>query len=185
MGPYSPQQNGVVESWNQTVIGAARSMLKATGMARRFWGEAVLMAAYVLNRSPTRNVEGKTPYEAWHGKKPSVQHLQVFSCIAYMKITWPHLSKLDDRGLKMVFISYKPESKAYRLYNLADCRVHVLATSSSMRTHSRAGMAMAPGCNMANRSWWSTSSPSRVKEELLMVLHHHLLQAHHRHRCPH
>jgi hypothetical protein len=125
MGPYSPQQNGVVESWNQTVISAARSMLKATGMARRFWGEAVLMAAYVLNRSPTRNIEGKTPYEAWHGKKPSVQHLQVFSCIAYMKITWPHLSKLDDRGLKMVFISYKPESKAYRLYNLADCRVHV------------------------------------------------------------
>jgi hypothetical protein len=42
-----------------------------------------------------------------------------------MKITWPHLSKLDDRGLKMIFISYKLRSKAYRLYNLADGQVHV------------------------------------------------------------
>jgi hypothetical protein len=49
----------------------------------------------------------------------------VFGCIAYMKITCPHLTKLDDRGLKTVFIKYEPESKAYRLYNPADGWVHV------------------------------------------------------------
>jgi hypothetical protein len=51
--------------------------------------------------------------------------LQVFGYITYMKITRPHLAKLDDRGLKMVFISYEPGSKVYWLYNSADGRVHV------------------------------------------------------------
>jgi hypothetical protein len=99
----------------QTVVGAARSMLKAADMPGRFWGEAVVMAIYVLNHSLTRSIEGKTPYQAWHGKKPSVHHIRVFRCIAYMKITWPHLAKLDDRGLKTVFISYETGSKVYRL----------------------------------------------------------------------
>jgi hypothetical protein len=54
-----------------------------------------------------------------------VHHLRVFGCIAYMKITRPHLTKLDDRGLKMVFIGYEPGSKAYRLYDLVSGRVQV------------------------------------------------------------
>jgi hypothetical protein len=99
-------------------------MLKATGMPRKFWGEAVVMAVYVLNRLLTCSVEGKTPYQAWHGKKPSMHHLWVLDCIAYMKITRPHLAKMDDRGLKTVFIGYEPGSKAYHLYNLADGQVH-------------------------------------------------------------
>jgi transposase InsO family protein len=69
--PYSPQQNGVVERRNQTVVGMARSMLKAKGMPNRFWGEAVLTAVYILNRSLTRALEGRTPFEAWYGRKPS------------------------------------------------------------------------------------------------------------------
>jgi hypothetical protein len=100
-------------------------MLKAAGMPGRFWGEAVMTAVYLLNRSPTRSVNGKTPYQAWHGKKPTVHHLQVFGCVAYMKITRPHLTKLDDRGLKMVFIGYEPGIKAYLLYNPTDGRVHM------------------------------------------------------------
>jgi hypothetical protein len=110
MAPYSPQQNGVVERWNQTVVGAARSMLKATGMPGRFWGEAVMMVVYILNHSLTHSVEGKMSYQAWHGKKLLVHHLRVFGYIAYMKITWPHLTKLDDRGLKTSFIGYEPRS---------------------------------------------------------------------------
>ena len=62
--PYSLQQNGVVERQNQTIVGTARSLLMTVGMLGRFWGEAVMTAVYLLNRSPTRSLNGKTPYEA-------------------------------------------------------------------------------------------------------------------------
>lgn len=60
---YSPQQNGVVERRNQMVVGMARA-LKQRGMPAVFWGEAVVTAVYVLNRSPTKALGGRTPYEA-------------------------------------------------------------------------------------------------------------------------
>jgi hypothetical protein len=50
-------------------------MMKAAEMPMRLWGEAVMMAVYILIRSPSHIIEGRTPYEAWHGKKPSVHHL--------------------------------------------------------------------------------------------------------------
>jgi transposase InsO family protein len=62
--PYSPQQNGVVERQNGTVVAMARSMLKAKGLPSWFWGEAVNTAVYILNRCPTKSVTGMTPFEA-------------------------------------------------------------------------------------------------------------------------
>ncbi|OAE22678.1 hypothetical protein AXG93_2675s1110 [Marchantia polymorpha subsp. ruderalis] len=113
--PYSPQQNGVVERRNQTVVGMARSMLKARNMPNSIWEEAVLTVVYMLNRSFTRSVDGMTPYEAWHGHKPDVDHLRVFGCVAHAKFTRPGLKKLDDRSVKAVFLGYEPGTKAYRL----------------------------------------------------------------------
>jgi transposase InsO family protein len=110
--PYSPQQNGVAERRNQTVVGMARSMMKAKGMPNRFRGEAVLTAVYILNRSFTRALDGMTPFEAWHGRKPAVEHLRAFGCVAHAKITKPGLKKLDDRSIKAVFLGYEPGSKA-------------------------------------------------------------------------
>lgn len=64
MAPYSPQQNGVIERRNQTVVATTRSMMKAKGVPGRFWGEGVHTAVYLLNRSPTKPLDGTTPYEA-------------------------------------------------------------------------------------------------------------------------
>jgi hypothetical protein len=80
------------------------------------------MQGYPVFRVPT---DGKTSYQAWHGKKPTMHHLQVFGCVTYMKIMRPHLTKLDDRGLETIFIRYEPGSKTYQLYNSTDGRVHV------------------------------------------------------------
>jgi transposase InsO family protein len=82
---YSPQQNGIVERRNQTVVGMARALLKQRGMPVVFWGEAVMTAVYILNRSPTKALNSRTPYEAWHGRKPAVSHLRVFGCLAFGK----------------------------------------------------------------------------------------------------
>jgi hypothetical protein len=82
----------------------AREMLQMADMLGDFWGEVVVTAVYILNPVPTCSLKGRTPYEVWHGKKPSVHHLRNFGCVAYVKDTSPHLAKLDARGKKVVFI---------------------------------------------------------------------------------
>lgn len=123
--PYTPQQNGVVERRNQTVVATARSMLKAKGLPGKFWGEAVSTAVYLLNRSPTKSVQGKTPFESWYGKKPAVHHLRTFGCVVHVKLNTPNMKKLDDRSKPMIFIGYERGSKAYRAYDPTTGRVHV------------------------------------------------------------
>jgi hypothetical protein len=113
--PYSPQQNDVVERRNQTIVGMARSMLKAKGVLATFWGEAVSMAVFILNRSPTKSLKGKTPFEAWHGRKLDVSFLRTFGCVGHVKETRPGLAKLADRSTPMVLLGYEAGSKAYRL----------------------------------------------------------------------
>lgn len=83
---YSPQQNGVVERINRTVVAMTRSFLKEKGMPNMFWGEAVRHSIYILNRVPTKVLKGETPYEAWKGIKPDLGFIRIFGCLAHMKI---------------------------------------------------------------------------------------------------
>jgi transposase InsO family protein len=119
---YSPQQNGIVEQRNQTVVEMARALLKQRGVHAVFWGEAVVTAVYILNRSPTKALNGRTSYEAWHGRKPTVSHLRVFGCLAFGK-ELGHIDKLDDRSTPEVFIGYAEGSKAYRILDPGTQRV--------------------------------------------------------------
>jgi hypothetical protein len=80
---------------------------------------------YVLNRCLTKSVDGMTPFEAWHGRKPAVHHLMTFGCIVYVRNMMPHLKKLEDRGRKMIFVGYESGSKAYCAYGPIMMRVHV------------------------------------------------------------
>ena len=82
----------------------------------------MVTAVYILNRSPTKALDGKTPYEAWHGRKPAVSHLWVFGCLAFAK-ELGHISKLDDRSTLGVFIGYAEGSKAYRILDPKTQRV--------------------------------------------------------------
>jgi hypothetical protein len=71
-----------------------------------------------LNRSPTRNLKGITPYEAWHEKKSDVSFLRTFGYVGHVKVTKPKLSKLGDMSMPMVFLGYEAGSKAYWLFDL-------------------------------------------------------------------
>ena len=82
--PYTPQKNGVAETKNRSLMEMARCMVKSQqALPHGFWLEAVMCATYVLNRCPTKALQSTTPYEAWHGTKPSVAHLCVFGFLAY------------------------------------------------------------------------------------------------------
>jgi transposase InsO family protein len=114
--PYSPEQNGVAERANRTLMEAARSMLHARAMDHKFWGEAVATAAYLRNRSSTKAVPDMTPEEAWSGSRPSISHLKVFGCRVYVHVPKEKRSKLDAKTRECIMVGYCEDSKAYRLY---------------------------------------------------------------------
>jgi hypothetical protein len=85
--------------------------------------ETLATAVYLRNRSLTKSVSGVTPYEAWSGNKPSVNHLKVFGCAAYAHISKEERRKLDPKGKKCVLLGYGTTVKGYQLYSLGDMRV--------------------------------------------------------------
>ena len=115
--PKTPEQNGVAERLNRTLVESARSMLLDANLSKSYWAEAVSTAAYLKNRCPTKSVQGKTPYEAWYGQKPSVDHLRVFGCDAYAHVPKDERGKFDTKARKCVLLGYGEETKGYRLYD--------------------------------------------------------------------
>lgn len=115
--PYSPQQNGVAERFNRTVIEMAKTMLHNANLPYSFWAEAIYTATYIRNRCISRALDNKsiTPEEIWTGFKPSVNHLRTFGCDAYA-LTNDYRHKLEPKAKKYIFVGYSIESKAYRLW---------------------------------------------------------------------
>jgi transposase InsO family protein len=72
--PYTPEQNGVAERYNRTIHEMANSMMIASGAPISLWGESIMTAAYIRNRSPTHALDGMTPLEALTGEKPDISH---------------------------------------------------------------------------------------------------------------
>jgi transposase InsO family protein len=80
---YTPQHNRVTERMNRIFMEMARSMLQFKGLSTKYWVEAVHIAVYLRNRSTTSTLDGQTPYEAWYGFKPKVNHLSIFGSTCY------------------------------------------------------------------------------------------------------
>jgi hypothetical protein len=90
---YTLEQNGVLERLNRILITIARSMLIDAKLPAKFWGDAVLTACYLRNRTPI-GPKGITPEEVYSGKKPDIRHLRAYGCLAYAHIPKEHRSKL-------------------------------------------------------------------------------------------
>jgi hypothetical protein len=114
--PYTPQQNGSAERRNRTIMNMVRCMLKSKHLPKELWGEAVSTATYILNRCPTKRLNGTTPEEAWSGSKPNVEHLKVFGSIAYKHVPDQLRKKLDDKSETMILIGYH-STGGYKLYD--------------------------------------------------------------------
>lgn len=112
--PDSPEQNGVAERKNRSLLEMARCMLIDAEMENKFWSEAVNTANYLQNRLPTSATE-KTPYELWFLEKPKIGNLHIFGTDAYAHVPKKFRRKLDDKAEKLTFVGYSDESKGYRL----------------------------------------------------------------------
>jgi transposase InsO family protein len=87
--PYSPESNRVAERLNRTIGEALRAMLEsAVTYDKKLWAEAVLTSAYIKNRQPHSALKDLTPYEAFYGSKPSIQHLQPFGRECYIHVPY-------------------------------------------------------------------------------------------------
>ncbi|GJZ23192.1 retrovirus-related pol polyprotein from transposon TNT 1-94 [Tanacetum coccineum] len=119
----SPQQNGVVERRNRTLIEAARTMLIYAKAPLFLWAEAVATACYTQNRSMIRRRHGKTPYELLHNKPPDLSYLHVFGALCYLTNDSENLGKLQPKADIGIFIGYAPMKKAFRIYNRRTRRI--------------------------------------------------------------
>ena len=116
--PYSPEQNGVAERFNRTLIESVRSMILHANVPLNLWAEAVNTSVYVHNRSPTVALDNQTPYECWFQKKPDVSNLRVFGCVCYYHIPSIQRKKLDPKSRKAIFVGYPADTKGYKLYDI-------------------------------------------------------------------
>ncbi|GJW85466.1 zinc finger, CCHC-type containing protein [Tanacetum coccineum] len=91
------------------------SMLSYSGLSEGFWGEAMLTACYILNRTPNKNSK-QTPYEIWTKKVPNLTYLRVWGCRAVVRLTEPKMKNLGEKGIDCIFIGYAEHSKCYRFY---------------------------------------------------------------------
>lgn len=114
---YNPQQNGLAERANRTIVERARTMLIDAGLPKDFWAETTATAVYLINRSPCKALQEETPEEAWSGRKPDLRHLKVFGCKALAHVPKEKRDKWDAKSEELIFVGYNESTKGYRLIN--------------------------------------------------------------------
>ncbi|GJU22070.1 putative ribonuclease H-like domain-containing protein [Tanacetum coccineum] len=113
----TPQQNGVAERKNRTLIEAARTMLADSLLPIQFWAEAVNTACYVLNRVLVTKPQMKTPYEILMGRSPNISFMRPFGCPLTILNTLDQLGKFDGKSEEGYLLGYSTSSKGFRVYN--------------------------------------------------------------------
>ena len=112
---HAPQQNGVAERMNRTLLEKVWCMLSNAGLDKKFWAEVVSYASHLVNRLPSAAIGGKTPMEMWYGKHvQDYDSLRIFGCSAY------YHGKLDPRARKAIFVGFKGGVKGFKLWDLED-----------------------------------------------------------------
>ena len=180
--PDSPQQNGRVERFQQTIVNGAEAMWHHTGLSNSFWIYAVKAKIHAYNVTPIKWADYKTPKELWSGQKPNISHLRVFGCLAWVHILKKRRHKLQPKSNAMIFIGYEPGSKGYQFWDAAhqcfeiSCDVKfketcfpvkesklaqpILAPSSDHQMHESDNESDSSGLDLVNLAQPPTRPPS-------------------------
>jgi hypothetical protein len=123
--PYTPQQNGVVERKNRTLLDMARTMLDEYKTPDRFWAEVINTACYSINRLYLNRILKKTSYELLTGKKPNVSYFRVFGSKCFILIKRGRKSKFAPKAIEGFLLGYDSNTRAYRVFNKSTGLVEV------------------------------------------------------------
>nr|GEY45361.1 hypothetical protein [Tanacetum cinerariifolium] len=113
----TPEQNGIVERRNRTLVEAARTMLSAAKVPLFFWAEAIATGCFTQNRSLVIPHHEKTPYHIINDQKPSVKFFYISCSICYIVRDGENLDKIKEKGDECIFVGYSTQSRAYKVFN--------------------------------------------------------------------
>ena len=158
--PRTPQQNGVAERDNRTIVEAARTYLYANrSLPLELWAEAVHCAIYVLNRVLSSTCTVITPYELWYKRKPDVSTLGIFGSYVYILIQKEDRRKLDPKGILCIYLGNSDTSKSFRCWDplarkIKTSRERILSYLAGTPTH---GLCFT-GTDLSNQFWGYSDS---------------------------
>ncbi|UYV69157.1 hypothetical protein LAZ67_6002607 [Cordylochernes scorpioides] len=114
---YTPEQNGVAERMNRTLLNLVRSTVNSCNLPTASWAELTNTAAYLRNRVTNRHNEEKTPFELWFGKRPALQHLRAIGCETFVHVPKQRRnSKLQPRATKGILVGYSLQGRGWRIW---------------------------------------------------------------------
>jgi len=114
--PYTPEQNGAAEIINRVILNKVRALLLTSNLPKLIWGEAMLTAVYLYNRTPSSSIEFKTPYYLKYKEIPNISNIRIFGSLTYYKEPSQFIKKLDSKATPYYLIGFIG-SNIYKLYN--------------------------------------------------------------------
>ena len=121
--PYTSAHNGRVERMHRTLMAKARTMRIYAKCPPNMWDEFYMTAGHLQDKTTTRSLEGTTPWEKWHERKPDYSYMREIGCKVFILIQNKHNPKIHERSIECVLIGYDNNSKTYRCYNRETKRV--------------------------------------------------------------
>ena len=122
--PYNPENNGLAERYNQTVISCTKTLLYWSGLSENFWDYAVTYANYLYNKTPHSSINNRIPDEIFYKRKTKINHIRVFGCLTYYKNYENSKTKFSPEAKKGVFLGFSEKSNSYIIMDFEDFKIH-------------------------------------------------------------
>ena len=161
----TPQQNGIAERKNRHILEVARSLLFSTNMPKKFWGDAVLTAAYLINRLPSKTLQFSTPSKTLLHFYPQCRLIsnlppKIFGCTVFIHLHKHSRGKLDKRSVKGIFLGYSSIHKGYKCFCPLNHKFYYSMDVTFFETKPFFTKTVNQGENSGEYQFWKSEKPS-------------------------